>query len=302
MYLVWLRVAAVLYAVASLTALPAVLYAFPRWRKICLPAAGLAFLFHMVSAVEMLSVAHHWVPVGYGEIESILGLLIAGIFLAIGGIYGTVSFGVFALPASFLLVFVPALGANRYTFPSPGVKMGWLVVHIAFLLAAYASLAFSMVASFLYLVQERRLKSPHLVMAGVGHGSAQSPPFTKGHERIGRPRPFSQALTNWEFLPPLDTLERIAHATLLFGFPCMTLGLLVGSLLAQESVGPAYFFDPKVLLSFVMWVLYVVLLYIRRSAGLRGRRAAYLSSAVFVVILIVWAANQFSQVHRFPAP
>jgi ABC-type transport system involved in cytochrome c biogenesis permease subunit len=105
-----------------------------------------------------------------------------------------------------------------------------------------------------------------------------------------------------DFLPPLDTLERIAQATLLFGFPCMTLGLLVGSLLAQESVGPAYFFDPKVLLSFAMWILYVVLLYIRRSAGLRGRRAAYLSSGVFVVMLLVWAANQFSQVHRFPAP
>ena len=296
----WLRVAAVLYAVASLTALPAVLYAFPRWRKVCLPAAGLAFLFHLVSAVEMLSVAHHWVPVSYGEIESILGLLIAGIFLAIGGIYGTVSFGVFALPASFLLVFVPALGANRYTFPSPGVKMGWLVVHIAFLLAAYASLAFSMVASFLYLVQERRLKS-HLVMAGVGSSHPSHSARRMGHPD-SRFRPKSTGFLAGDFLPPLDTLERIAHATLLFGFPCMTLGLLVGSLLAQESVGPAYFFDPKVLLSFAMWVLYVVLLHIRRSAGLRGRRAAYLSSGVFLVMLMVWAANQLSQVHRFPTP
>jgi len=321
MYLVWLRVAAVLYAVASLTALPAVLYAFPRWRKVCLPAAGLAFLFHLVSAVEMLEVAHHWVPVSYGEIESILGLLIAAIFLAIGGIYGTVSFGVFALPASFLLVFVPALGAERYTFPSPGVKMGWLVVHIAFLLAAYASLGFSMVASFLYLVQERRLKSRFLVMASVGGPSHPSdknkyvarvghpgfgdrgdllshPPQALG--RVGLPVP--RYLLSGDFLPPLETLERIAHATLLFGFPCMTLGLLVGSLLAQESVGPAYFFDPKVLLSFGMWVLYCCLLYIRRSAGLRGRRAAYLSSGVFLVMLLVWAANQFSQVHRFPTP
>ncbi len=282
MYLVWLRVAAVLYAVASLTALPAVLYAFPRGRRACLPLAGLGFLFHLVSVTEMLGLAHHWVPVGYGEVESLLGLAIAGLFLAIGGLYGTVSFGVFALPASFLLVFVPALGAERYTFPSAGVRVGWLVVHIAFLLAAYASLAFSMVASFLYLVQERRLKTRFLVMATAGNGGGQ----------VGF----------LDRLPPLDTLERIAHATLLFGFPCMTLGLLVGSLLAQESVGPAYFFDPKVLLSFAMWILYVVLLYIRRSAGLRGRRAAYLSSGVFVVMLLVWAANQFSQVHRFPAP
>jgi ABC-type uncharacterized transport system permease subunit len=277
MYLVWLRVAAVLYAVASLTALPAVLYAFPRWRRICLPAATLAFLFHLVSATEMMGLAHRYFPVGYSEVESLLGLLIAGIFLAIARIYGTVSFGVFALPASFLLVFVPALGADRYTFPSAGVRVGWLVVHIAFLLAAYASLAFSMVASFLYLVQERRLKSRFAVVTPSGQGGFL------------------------DRLPPLDTLERIAHSTLLFGFPCMTLGLLVGSLLAQESVGAAYFFDPKVLLSFAMWMLYVVLLYIRRSAGLRGRRAAYLSSAVFVVMLAVWAANQFSQVHRYPA-
>ena len=282
MYLVWLRVAAVLYAVASLTALPAVLYAFPRWRRVCLPAATLAFLFHLVSATEMLGLAHRYFPVGYSEVESLLGLLIAGLFLAIARIYGTVSFGVFALPASFLLVFVPALGADRYTFPSAGVRVGWLVVHIAFLLAAYASLAFSMMASFLYLIQERRLKSRFAVVATASHGL--------GHGGF------------LDRLPPLDTLERIAHSTLLFGFPCMTLGLLVGSLLAQESVGAAYFFDPKVLLSFAMWMLYVVLLHIRRSAGLRGRRAAYLSSAVFVVMLVVWAANQFSQVHRYPAP
>jgi ABC-type transport system involved in cytochrome c biogenesis permease subunit len=181
-------------------------------------------------------------------------------------------------------------------FPSPGVKLGWLVVHIAFLLAAYASLAFSLVASFLYLVQERRLKSRFLVGATVGSSSHAS----QIQGRVGHPVP--RLSFGGDFLPPLDTLEKIAHSTLLFGFPCMTLGLLVGSLLAQESVGPAYFFDPKVLLSFAMWVLYVVLLYIRRSAGLRGRRAAYLSSGVFLVMLLVWAANQFSQVHRFPAP
>jgi len=281
MYLVWLRVAAVLYAVASLSAVPAVLYAFPRWRKACLPAATIAFFFHLVSAIEMLGLAHHWVPVSYGEVESLLGLLISGIFIAIAAFYGTVSFGIFALPASFLLVFVPALGANRFTFPSNGVRVGWLVVHIAFLLAAYACLAFSMVASFLYLAQERRLKSRFAYASPSRQGSWWMP---------------------FDWLPPLDTLERIAHATLLIGFPCMTLGLLVGSLLAQETVGPAYFFDPKVLLSFGMWFLYVVLLFIRRSAGLRGRKAAYLSSGVFVFMLLVWAANQFSQVHRFPAP
>jgi ABC-type transport system involved in cytochrome c biogenesis permease subunit len=51
-----------------------------------------------------------------------------------------------------------------------------------------------------------------------------------------------------------------------------------------------------------MWALYVLMLHVRRIAGLRGRRAIYLSSVVFLVVLSVWAANTFSSVHRFPAP
>ena len=82
----------------------------------------------------------------------------------------------------------------------------------------------------------------------------------------------------------------------------MTAGLLAGVWIAQESVGARYFLDPKVLLSVGMWLLYVGMLYVRRHSGLRGKRAVYLSSLVFLVALSVWAANQFSTVHRFVAP
>jgi hypothetical protein len=51
-----------------------------------------------------------------------------------------------------------------------------------------------------------------------------------------------------------------------------------------------------------MWLAYVGMIYIRRHSGLRGRRAVYLSSFVFLVVLAVWAANQFSAVHRFTTP
>jgi ABC-type transport system involved in cytochrome c biogenesis permease subunit len=82
----------------------------------------------------------------------------------------------------------------------------------------------------------------------------------------------------------------------------MTAGLLIGSLIAQATVGASYFRDPKILLAFAMWLVYVVMIHIRRIAGLRGRRAVYLSSFVFFIVLAVWAANQLSSVHRFTAP
>jgi ABC-type uncharacterized transport system permease subunit len=275
MYLVWLRVAAVLYAGAGIAAFPAVLYQNPRWRSACVHVGGLAFLFHFVSVVEMLALEHTWVPVGVREGESLLGLLIAGLFFLVWWAYGTMSLAVFALPITFFIVFVPALGYERYIFPSAGVRTSWLVAHIAALLAAYAALGFSMLASVLYLVQERRIKSK----------------LKPGEDTWRAPL---------EWLPPLDTLERIAHATLLFGFPCMTVGLIIGSVLVQETeLGAAYFRDPKVVLSFVMWAIYVLLLFLRSTQGLRGRKAAYLSGAVFLVMLAVWAANLLSHVHRF---
>ncbi len=275
MYLLWLRVAAILYAAAAVAVFPAVLYRAERWRKSCVHLGGLGFFFHFVSLVEMLVQAHRWTPVGVREIESLLGFAVAGLFFLVWWLYDAISLGLFALPATFLLVFIPALGPDRFTFPSEGVRTSWLVAHIVALLLAYAALCFSLLASVLYLVQERRIKTKH---------------------RAG-------ASTRWaplDWLPPLDTLERIAHATLEFGFPCMTVGLIIGSVLVQEtSLGAAYFRDPKILASLAMWVIYVVLLLVRRSAGLRGRRAAWVSGAAMVVMMAVWAANLLSRVHRF---
>jgi ABC-type uncharacterized transport system permease subunit len=217
-------------------------------------------------------------PVGVREVESLLGFAVAGLFFLVWWIYGAVSLGLFALPVTFFLVLVPALGSDRYTFPSQGVRLSWLVAHIAALLLAYVALGFSLLASVLYLIQERRLKA----------------------------KPKAGADTWWaplEWLPPLDTLERIAEGMLEFGFPCMTVGLAIGSVLAQDTpLGASYFLDPKIIAAFVFWAIYVALLLVRRTSGLRGRKAAYFSGAVFAVMLAVWAANWFSHVHRFGAP
>ena len=275
MYLLWLRVAAILYAGGCVAVFPAVLYNSIPWRKTCVHLGGLAFFFHFVSVVEMLVLAHRWMPVGVREIESLLGFVVAGLFFLVWWLYDAISLGIFALPATFFLVFIPALGPDTYHFPSEGVRVSWLVAHIIALLLAYAALCFSLLASVLYLVQERRIKA-----------KIKPPP----HERRGP----------LDWLPPLDTLERIALATLEFGFPCMTVGLVIGSVLAQETaLGAAYFLDPKVIASFAMWAVYVALLWVRRSAALRGRRAAYVSGAALVFMMAVWAANLFSHVHRF---
>ena len=268
MSVVWLKVAVILYGLSSLAVLPAVLYNRPRWRLVAIPAAVAALLFHFVSVAEMLNAAHHFLPVSASEVQAVLALLLAAAFLVVYAWYRTLTVGIVLLPAVFLLGLMPAFAPGRRQLDEPLLHSAWLWLHIGLLLAAYAALCVSVLASVLYLIQENRLKA---------------------RTRMG-------LLSR---LPPLETTDQIALNSLLIGLPCMTAGLLIGSALAQITYGASYFRDPKALLSFAMWIAYVAMIAIRRSSGLRGRRAVWLSSFVFVIMLVVWSANQVSSVHQF---
>jgi ABC-type uncharacterized transport system permease subunit len=82
----------------------------------------------------------------------------------------------------------------------------------------------------------------------------------------------------------------------------MTAGLVAGMVIAQASFGRVDFRDPKILLSVLMWAVYLVLLYTRWNAGWRGRRAAYMAAGVFATAIVAWAANYFSAIHRLARP
>ena len=267
MSLVWLKLAVLLYTVAALAVVPVALYDRPRWRQAALPAAVVGVLLHFVSLAETLNAAHHTLPIDRHETQSMLGLLLALAFLATFARYRTVAPGIFLLPITVLLTLAPAFRPGTELLPL--ANSGWILLHIVLLLAAYVALLLSLLMSVLYLLQERRLKHKQPGLRGM---------------------------------PPLETADQIALKALLLGLPCMTAGLLIGSALAEQTVGPSFFLDPKVLLSFALWVAYIGMIYIRRHSGLRGRRAVYLSSFVFLAVLAVWAANQFSAVHRFSAP
>jgi ABC-type transport system involved in cytochrome c biogenesis permease subunit len=171
-------------------------------------------------------------------------------------------------PIVFILTFASAIGQKPVTLTSPLLRSSWIFVHVVLIFTGYAGLFLSFGASLLYLVQERALKSKR-----------------------------SAPLLNW--LPPLQTIDEICYRSLLFGFPFMTLGLIAGSVLAIDKYGPLFFYDPKILLSFIMWAVYLLLLYTRWNSGWRGRRAAFLATFAFIIALGAWAANSFSRTHRF---
>jgi ABC-type uncharacterized transport system permease subunit len=268
MALLWLRVAVVFYAFGLLYSIASLSRPCNFLSRIVLPVAGIGMTFHFVSLVEAFNFEGHFSLASTHHSESLLAFLIMVLLMLACLRYGTTSPGIFLFPVVFLLTFTSAMGQGLPRLGSPLMRSGWVFAHLATIFTGYAALFLSFGASILYLVQERGLKSKH-----PGNILAR--------------------------LPSLSTIDEIGYRSLLLGFPFMTLGLAAGSVLAEAKFGPTYFLDPKVLLSVLMWGVYMVLLYTRWSSGWRGRKAAYLATFAFVAALVAWAANYFSGVHRF---
>ena len=268
MSILWLRVALGCYCVGLLYALVALSRTSEILSKLALHAAYLGMVFHFVSLTEAFLTSGHVAMASVHNAESVLGFLIMVVFMLVYGIYKTTSPGIVIFPVVFLLTFISATGDAPFLVTSTGMRTGWLFTHIALIFTGYAALILSFGASLLYLIQERALKSKR--SAGM----------------MSR-------------LPALETIDEIGFRSLLLGFPFMTLGLIAGTVVAQSTFGKIDLLDPKILLSILMWLVYLILLYTRWNAGWRGKRAAYLAAGAFAFALIAWAANYFSAIHRF---
>jgi len=185
-------------------------------------------------------------------------------------VYQTTSPGVVVFPIVFFLTFVAAVDQQPVLLTAFVQHKGWLIAHIILIFTGYAALVLSFGASLLYLLQERRLKAK---------------------------KPSSLI----SFLPALEVIDQIGYRSLLLGFPFMTLGLITGSIVAMSAYGHVDFADPKILLSILMWFVYMVMVFTRWNSGWRGRRAAVLATFAFAAAVVAWAANYFSTIHRFAA-
>jgi ABC-type uncharacterized transport system permease subunit len=270
MSLVWLRVALIFYTVGLLYALIALTRTSEILSKLALHAAYLGMVFHFVSLAEAVSQAGQLTLASVHNSESLLGFLIMVVFMLVYMVYKTTSPGIVVFPLVFLLTFIAATGQQPLVFTSITVQHGWLAAHILTIFTGYAALFVSFGASLLYLLQERALKSK--TAGGM----------------------FSR-------LPALQVIDDIGYRSLMLGFPFMTLGLIFGTVVAEAAYHRVDFRDPKILLSVLMWCVYLVMVYTRLSAGWRGRRAAWLASMAFAAAIVAWVANYFSGMHRFIA-
>ncbi len=268
MSIFWLRVALGFYGVGLLYALIAITRTSDLLNRVALHASYLGMIFHFVSLTEGVLLTGHVTVAMVHNSESLLAFLIMAVFMITYLLYKTTSPGIIVFPIVFLLTFMAATRQQPFLIMSPGMRTSWLVAHISLIFTGYAALVLSFCASLLYLVQQHSLKAK------------------RSNGILSR-------------LPALEDIDQIGYRSLLLGFPFMTLGLVAGSVVAESTYGRVDFQDPKILLSLLMWAVYLVMVYTRWIAGWRGRKAAVLASVAFAAAVVAWAANYFSAIHRF---
>jgi ABC-type transport system involved in cytochrome c biogenesis permease subunit len=259
MSIVWLRMAAALYFCGLLYALVNLFRKSRRLFKPALIAFGAGTIFHLVSLVELRVSTGHFPLNNFYETSSFCAFLIAMAFLLAYSYYPVAVFSVCLFPLVFFLTLIGATEFPVSSWSSPQLRNAWLLVHIASVLIGYAALILSAVASIYYLLQERQLK----------------------RKQVGPKNP----------LPPLATLDRVITQSMNTGFVFITVGTLTGLVWAFIESGTGWVSDPKIAFFLFTWAFYLAMIFLRVSAGWRGRRIAWLALSVLSCSIITWATH-----------
>lgn len=220
-------------------------------------AVAAALVAHAGSLAAFTSAWGELPLVGLGPSLSTLAFLIAlgTLVAALPGNAGTV--GLLVIP---LVVALSAVSAAVGVLPQgePTRFRGiWFVLHVIFAFLGYAGLTVAAAAGLMYLLQFRELKSKHF-------GAI------------------------FRFFPPLESLDRMGRRGILFGFPFLTVSVLVGWAWTARFHATDLPGNPKLVWVVVSWVVFLAALVARAGGGRPSRRGALASVIGFVVVVVVY--------------
>ncbi len=142
-----------------------------------------------------------------------------------------------------------------------------LMIHITIAIFSYVAFSLSFVFSLLYLLQYRLLKEK------------------KWGQRLKR-------------LSDLSSLERMSYVLNAIGVPMLLLSLILGLQWAYIKVPDFALYDPKIVGSFILLILYSVFLYLKVRKEMYGKSLALWNVAAFLIVLInFFLASRLSAFH-----
>jgi ABC-type uncharacterized transport system permease subunit len=208
------------------------------------------------------------------EMMSVLAFLLAAITISIEIFTKQQSIGVFTFSFVFVLQLISFFdtgivplfeGIDESVFQLPLFSF-----HTLSTVIGYSFFIYSMIIGVMYLRMFKQLKN-------------------------------KQFHLEYDNLPPLRLLERLNLVGLIVGFVFLTLGILGGSLLAYRVWNTIPIRDPKILLSLLLWCIYLFGFMMKLFKKWGGKKMAYMAITGSIIIAFsAFIVNLlFPTFHRF---
>jgi len=223
--------------------------------KLASGAMLVGFVAHTGQILSSFVREGHLPAFGIQEVSSYLGWALLLYYLVVQTKYPTSALAGLLFPTASTLVLISAFAPTIEQSPAALEGQPLLFsVHAGLVLLAYAAFITMFMAGVLYIVQEREIKGKH---------------FGAMFRR----------------LPSLDTCDTIGFRSLAIGFALLTLGIAVGVIWSRLRSGVFWRGDPTEIFAIATWLVYLVLIHYRLTAGWRGRRAALVSIVGFCLVV-----------------
>ncbi len=269
-----LSVVTFVYAVAAALYIASWVFHKPRLSVVAM-ITTLAAVLGNTAGIGLRWMESYMLGVGHAPLSNLYESLIffawsiALIYLVIEYRYKTKVLGAFATPIAFLaLAYASSPKVGDSIEPLlPALKSNWLIAHVITCFLGYAGFAIAFGVSIMYLLKHR--------------------------DKAEKSRLLSR-------LPRLSVLDELTHQTVMFGFLFLTIGIITGSVWANQAWGSYWSWDPKETWSLITWFVYAILLHARLVRGWRGKGIAYISLAGFTAVLFTYfGVNYLEGLHSY---
>jgi cytochrome c-type biogenesis protein CcsB len=204
----------------------------------------------------------------------------------------------------------------------PALQSYWLAIHVSLAALGEGAFAVAFAVSIMYLVQDARqqrragaqasgkvaalrARAPRagLQLAAVGSAGESTVAVLDAEaddlidEELREPSAGGARRRVVEEskggrLPSLKLLDEINYRATAIGYPLYTIGaLFAGAIWAYNAWGSFWSWDPKEVGAFIIWLFYTAYLHARMQRQWAGRRAAWLSVAGFVMVILSFLGN-----------
>lgn len=172
----------------------------------------------------------------------------------------------------------------------PALQSRWLMMHVSMILFGYAALLFGSLFSVSILVirfkQMIRGFFFKIYFLSILYFGKIKKKINRGGNLLQQTSFFY--VRNYYRYQFIQKLDYWSYRLILIGYIFLTIGIISGSVWANEAWGSYWNWDPKETWSLITWTIYTVYLHTKKNKNSEGKNSAIMASMGFIMIWICY--------------